>query len=160
MTAPVIRLDPMTEDEFAPFIVGAVRAYAKEQEITGRYDPEDSIRFSRGEYLFHVPEGLETENTFFYTIRDEESGERAGSLCLLLRRRARGMETYVFEIVIDEDKRRRGYGRATMIAVREWAKEHGTDSIGLHVFGHNAAARALYGSLGFGETDVMMVLPL
>jgi ribosomal protein S18 acetylase RimI-like enzyme len=61
---------------------------------------------------------------------------------------------------VDEDERRRGYGRAIMHATAGWAREHGTASIGLHVFGHNTAARELYTSLGFRETNVSMQFDL
>ena len=36
----------------------------------------------------------------------------------------------------------------------------GWDSVGLHVFGHNKTARALYSSLGFYPTNINMTLKL
>jgi ribosomal protein S18 acetylase RimI-like enzyme len=36
------------------------------------------------------------------------------------------------------------------------AREKGVEKIGLHVFGHNAAARALYQKVGYIETNVNM----
>ena len=69
-------------------------------------------------------------------------------------------EAFIYDIVIDEDRRGRGYGRATMLACVARARELGAQSIGLHVFGDNAVARGLYTSLGFVETNVQMSLPL
>jgi len=40
--------------------------------------------------------------------------------------------------------------------LEKFAKERGVEEISLHVFGSNAAARAMYTKLGFGEVDVVM----
>ena len=45
--------------------------------------------------------------------------------------------------VIDEAHRRQGYGEQAMLAAEVQAKALGYDTIALHVFGHNHAARAL-----------------
>jgi ribosomal protein S18 acetylase RimI-like enzyme len=160
MDAPAVTLDPMTEDEFVGFIVWAVRDYAAQHTRTGKWAAEDALRFAKGEYLLALPNGLQTQDSYLYTARDAVDGERVGSLWLMLRRRGGAMETYVYNIVVDEPKRGRGYGRALMRESVRWAREHGTTSVGLHVFGHNTAARALYTSLGFQETNVSMQLPL
>jgi ribosomal protein S18 acetylase RimI-like enzyme len=47
-----------------------------------------------------------------------------------------------------------------MLAAIEKARELGADTVGLHVFGHNAPAYALYRSLGFVETNISMSLEL
>jgi ribosomal protein S18 acetylase RimI-like enzyme len=47
-----------------------------------------------------------------------------------------------------------------MIAGARRARELGAQTMSLHVFGFNTAARALYGSLGFVETNINMSLPL
>ena len=38
-----------------------------------------------------------------------------------------------------------------------WAHEHGCAGVMLHVFGYNTAARELYRSVGFEETNVIML---
>jgi ribosomal protein S18 acetylase RimI-like enzyme len=63
---------------------------------------------------------------------------------------------WVWNIVIDEQKRARGYGRKTMILAEELAAARGATSIGLNVFAHNSVARHLYQSLGYEETSVQM----
>jgi ribosomal protein S18 acetylase RimI-like enzyme len=47
-----------------------------------------------------------------------------------------------------------------MLAGIEKARAMGAETVGLHVFGHNEPARALYRSLGFAETNVSMSLKL
>jgi ribosomal protein S18 acetylase RimI-like enzyme len=63
---------------------------------------------------------------------------------------------WVWEVLIDEDFRRRGHGRQAMLLAEELALAHGASTIGLNVFGHNRVARNLYSSLGYGETSVQM----
>lgn len=160
MDSPAIVLDPMSDEEFAEFVVWAVRDQAAHHIRTGRCAPDKALTYAKGEYLLALPDGLATEGSYLYTARDAATRERAGFLFLMLRRRADAMETFVFNIVVDEGKRGRGYGRAMMRASLSWAREHGTASVGLHVFGHNTVARELYTSLGFRETNVSMQLEL
>lgn len=56
-------------------------------------------------------------------------------------------------LVIDREHQRHGYGRAAVLAVLErLRREHGCPSAALSYSPDNAAARALYRSLGFVET--------
>ena len=59
---------------------------------------------------------------------------------------------FVYNIAVEEDQRRKGYGRAIMAAGERWSRDHGAATIGLHVFSHNHGARALYEQLGYVET--------
>ncbi|WP_125806804.1 N-acetyltransferase [Actinoplanes sp. ATCC 53533] len=58
------------------------------------------------------------------------------------------------------DVRRRGYGRAIMLAAERWCHDNALRSIGLRVFAHNTGARALYEQLGFTETSRNMTKDL
>ncbi len=56
-------------------------------------------------------------------------------------------------LVIDQARQRKGYGRATALALMQrLLKTEGCCSCALSYSPHNAAARALYASLGFVET--------
>ena len=46
--------------------------------------------------------------------------------------------------------------RAAMIAIEDEVRQLGIDRIGLHVFGHNRGAWALYDQLGYEVTNVNM----
>lgn len=54
-------------------------------------------------------------------------------------------------LMVAEDYRRRGIGRALMQAAETWAREVGVRKIELHVFPYNTAAVALYESLGYQQ---------
>jgi RimJ/RimL family protein N-acetyltransferase len=52
-------------------------------------------------------------------------------------------------LMVASGYRRQGIGRALMDAAEDWAREVGVRKLELHVFPHNAAAIALYESLGY-----------
>ena len=92
-----------------------------------------------------LPDGLSTVDTCFWVIEDD--GRRVGTIFLGIR----GGEAWLYDIVIDEAERGHGLGRAAMLALEDEVRALGHDSIGLNVWGGNAVARGLYGSLGYAE---------
>jgi ribosomal protein S18 acetylase RimI-like enzyme len=56
---------------------------------------------------------------------------------------------HIIFIVVAPEKRRRGVGRTLFKAVEDWAEDYGAQQITLHVAAQNAAAQALYSSLGY-----------
>jgi ribosomal protein S18 acetylase RimI-like enzyme len=77
-------------------------------------------------------------------------------LAVLRFRRAiwtEGLECYLAELYVVPDRRRRGLGRALMLAAIELARERGADSMDLNTAEQDVAARALYESLGFSRTE-------
>lgn len=63
-------------------------------------------------------------------------------------------EGAVTNIAVHPNARRRGYGRAVTAELLRLASERGIKSVFLEVRESNAAARALYGALGFSECGV------
>jgi ribosomal-protein-alanine N-acetyltransferase len=63
-----------------------------------------------------------------------------------------GCEVDLLRLVVDPDLRRRGVGRLLLDAVLEDARRRGVARVSLKVRVVNAAARALYGRLGFQAT--------
>lgn len=173
-------LEPMTDEEFAAWIVPAVMNLAADHARAGRYTPEDALKAAKTEFFVLLPNSLATEGQYLYTVRDADADanavrsaeagteadadrdgrERVGSLWIHLRRKAGRPEAYVQDIIIAEHLRGQGYGRATMHAAAQRGRELGAESMGLHVFGHNKPAQALYASLGFVATNITMTMPL
>jgi RimJ/RimL family protein N-acetyltransferase len=52
-------------------------------------------------------------------------------------------------LMVAQDARRQGVGRALMAAAEDWARRVGVLKIELHVFPYNEAALALYDELGY-----------
>ncbi len=63
---------------------------------------------------------------------------------------------WVWDVMIADGFRGRGYGRQAMLLAESLARAEGASTIGLNVFGHNEVARNLYSSLGYRETAIQM----
>jgi ribosomal protein S18 acetylase RimI-like enzyme len=160
MSTPKITLEPMPEDEFATWLLPSVRDLAAENVKCGRWAPEEALEMAKVEFRTMLPDAVHTRGQLLYTVRDTASGTGVGTVWIAMQRKANRPEAYIYDLVIGEEYRGRGYGRAAMLAAIERARELGAESVGLHVFGHNRVARELYASLGFVETNIQMSLPL
>jgi ribosomal protein S18 acetylase RimI-like enzyme len=56
---------------------------------------------------------------------------------------------FIYDIEIHAASRRRGFGRAAMLAAEHLARESGINELALNVFGFNESAKALYDSIGY-----------
>ena len=90
-----------------------------------------------------LPDGLSTANHHFFVGMVD--GERVGTLWLATERPM----AFVYDVVVDEDQRRRGYGAGLMRAGAVWARARGAHALGLNVFGYNRGAKTLYDRLGY-----------
>lgn len=105
-----------------------------------------------------LPDGLATAHHDLWIAVDDD--QPVGVLWLFTKSRATGPESFIYELLVHADKRRRGYGRAIMLAALDVCRRRGVVSVGLNVFGHNAPARELYDSLGFAVVSTSMKLTL
>ena len=80
-------------------------------------------------------------------IEDERVLGYVGMMCVL-------DEGQIINVATHPDSRRRGVGRALMIAIEQSAKERGIVFLSLEVRESNAAARSLYSSLGWVECGI------
>jgi GNAT superfamily N-acetyltransferase len=71
-----------------------------------------------------------------------------------------GTDCWLEDLFVREAARGGGLGRALAQAAVELARERGCARVQLDVAEDNAAARRLYGSLGFGSATLMLTLPL
>ncbi|MEO9324583.1 GNAT family N-acetyltransferase [Nocardioides sp. C4-1] len=142
----VLTLEPMDDATWRAWEEQEVEAYAAERVASGE-SPEQAARVSRESHAELLPDGLGTEHHHFFV--GTVDGERVGSLWLETARPT----AYVYDVVVDEARRRRGHGAALMRAAALWSREHGHHALGLNVFAHNHGARALYDRLGYRVTE-------
>lgn len=83
----------------------------------------------------------------------EHDGEVVGFLyCYLERRRTRDpFQVLLYEIEVDEDRRRQGIGRALVEALEAWMREH--DVAEVWVLADNPGAEAFYAACGFAPSE-------
>jgi ribosomal protein S18 acetylase RimI-like enzyme len=98
---------------------------------------------------------LDTPDQYLYSIKDA-AGANVGILWFAARHRNGERSAFVYDVRIDNQFQRRGYGLQAFHALETVARDMGITTIGLHVFGHNTAARALYEKLGFVTTNLIM----
>jgi len=114
------------------------------------------VERSRQEFVKYLPKGLETPNNDVCTLVDPESGRGVGMIWYAYQPESTRPYWFIFDFSIDPEQRRHGYASQALTALEQRAREQGIQSIELHVFGHNTAARALYEKMGFEITNINM----
>jgi ribosomal protein S18 acetylase RimI-like enzyme len=154
----MIRLVPMTENEFEIYLEKTIPEYAADKTRAGDWSEEEALERSRKSYNQLLPQGVKTENNYLFRILLEESGEKIGMIWM--KHEVPRPLGFIFDIVLDESQRGKGYGKQTMLALDEFAAGLGIEEISLHVFAHNPPAMKLYNRLGYEITSQNMTKKL
>ena len=149
----------MSDAEYDSWDIHSRLNYAAEKEKEG-LSPEDARAESEKSFARHLPQGKNTQDQHIYAVTRAESGEVAGHLWWGMRNHGSKKIPWIFDIELRAEFRGQGLGRATMELAQADVKAKGFDRLGLHVFGHNKVARALYESIGFETLNVVMVKEL
>jgi len=155
MLPAMVTLPPMTPEVWARWRTASVLAYADDKVRIGAWPSEGAVERSEREYAALVPDGQATPGQEFRSIVND-AGVVVGALWFGPSDAIGRGQAFILDIEVDQAFRGQGYGRAALVALEALARELGYDAIGLHVFGDNEAARALYRSAGYVETDVTM----
>ena len=148
-----VRLESMTEDQYRPWRADAEAHYARSVAASGR-SAQAAARDAADTYTRLLPDGSATPGHHFWYAYDGD--RQVGHLWIKVTHDT----AFVYNVAVEPDLRRRGYGRAIMLAAERWCHDNALTSIGLHVFAHNTGARALYEKLGFAETGRNMAKDL
>ncbi len=151
---PDVTLRPLLADEFGAWLRRSAGEYAGDLESQGM-PVGDAERQANEGMAASFPGGVLAEGHEVMHIV-AESDVVVGYLWIGRDLSHDLGAWWVWDIVIDADKRGRGLGRAAMIAGEQLARSQGAQSLGLSVFDFNSAARGLYESLGYEETSVKM----
>jgi ribosomal protein S18 acetylase RimI-like enzyme len=150
-----VELVRMTQEQYEAWLPGEVAGYAQEHVRTGRWAAADALRLSREEHEKLLPQGSATPDHHLWSIVRSSDLAPVGMLWMGVvhtpTRRA-----FVYNIEADPGFRRHGYATQAMLRLEDEARRLGLESIGLHVFGHNTAARPLYEKLGYVPTNINM----
>ena len=76
---------------------------------------------------------------------------------LALRERKGRRSAFIYDFVIREEHRHKGYGAQTLANVDRTVEKMGASRIGLNVMGYNHVARALYEKHGYEITGIGMM---
>ena len=151
----MFELAPMDDATYEAWRGASEREYGEEKVKAGNWPAEDAARLSREAFDQLLPSGRATAG---HEIRAMVSdGEKVGHAWWTIEDREAGRVAFIYDIAVDPAHRRRGYARLALAEIETWAREHGCAGVMLHVFGYNTPARELYRSVGFEETNVMML---
>lgn len=148
------KLIPMTQTEFDAFLERIIPEYAADNVKAGYWDESEALEKSRKETNGLLPQGLQTENHYLYTVYDED--QAVGIIWMRANVNRPTKSGFIFELWVDERFRGKGYGKQAMLLIEEKAREMGLQSIGLHVFAYNDVARSLYEKLGYEASSLNM----
>jgi GNAT superfamily N-acetyltransferase len=154
MTSPAVRLEPMTDDQYARYRLRAEDSYAEGIHGSGAMSLAAARTKSAEDYARLLPDGLATEGNRLWTAYDGD--EEVGVLWLAFTDTDEGVSAFGFDFEVREDLRRHGYGRAIMQAAEQVCRELGVVRVGLSVFGDNLGAQALYEQMGFRVSAIQM----
>ena len=153
-------LAPMGAAYYARWRETAAADYAQDNIAAGRWPASGALERSRREFDELLPQGLATPEHFLFEIRDAQGGATVGSIWFAIVERGGDRHAYVYDVAVDPPQRRRGHALRAFEALEPRVRALGLSRIGLHVFGHNPGAQALYRRLGYGVTGINMVKQL
>lgn len=138
----------MTAPEFDAFIESTVGRYANQYTAAGIWSAEHAEAGLRKELLKLLPQGLATPDQHLLSI-ESSFGRQVGHLWLNAPVEDGASEAFLCDVVIFDEFRGQGLGRAAMRAAEQWLKDRGSTTVSLHVFVANHAAMHLYETLGY-----------
>jgi ribosomal protein S18 acetylase RimI-like enzyme len=154
--AAVVVLVPMSAAAFAGYVEAAVAGYVEDNVASGRWPEEGALARSRTDFDASLPQGLQTPGNYLLEIRIAATGLTVGSIWFAVQEKHGLRTAFVHDVEVRPEYRRQGHVTAAFQALEPLVRDLGLPSIGLHVFGHNAGAQALYGKLGYEVTGVNM----
>ncbi len=152
------KLIPMTQPEFDEYLKHLIPDYAADNVRAGYWDESEALEKSRQQTESLLPQGLQTKDHYIYSLFDGD--QKVGMIWLKANPDRPGKDGFIFDVLVDEQFRGRGYGKEIMSLIEEKAGELGLKSIGLHVFGYNKVAKHLYESVGYEVSSLNMIKKL
>lgn len=154
----MIHLKQMLECDFDSYLAWAIADYAKDKVAAANWQPDEALEKSGASFKASLPEGLNTKGNHFYSIFHKN--QKVGMIWFAEDNSSQKATAFIYDFVISETQRRKGFGSAALKAVEQEVKKLGIKTIDLHVFAHNKAARQLYEAVGYKVTNITMTKQL
>jgi RimJ/RimL family protein N-acetyltransferase len=164
----MITLEAISPTEYKTWLTQAIRDYADNKVRSGNWDAPDALDRSAAEFHRLLPDGPATPDNFVFSLMASNASAKAaedaapvsvGVLWFALPPWKPPI-AFIYDLLIYEPYGRHGYDAEALQALEEKVKEMGLDTIGLQVFAHNTAARALYEKAGYVVTNINMAKKL
>ncbi|HKH57940.1 MAG TPA: GNAT family N-acetyltransferase [Rubrobacter sp.] len=155
-----VRLVELDEATFQEYKKHLVRDYAADKVRAGAWSRAEAESNAAKDLDGLLPEGPVTRNHLLFAATDDSIPAEVGIVWFALTDSGVGRSVWIYDLFIHENFRRRGYASQTLSLVEQRAAQLGATSVGLHVFGHNKGAQALYKQQGFNTTSITMAKPI
>jgi len=149
-------LHSMRPAAYAAYLEAAITAYAEDKTASATWPRAPSMDLSQKVFQDLLPQGLATPENHLFEILVHEGGPTVGYLWFAVLEQHGARSAFIYDVKIEEQHRRQGHAERAFLALEPYVAALGLADIGLHVFGHNAAAQALYRKLGYAVTDINM----
>ena len=150
----MVEFEPMRRDEFSDYWKYSVESWARDMKKAGFLREDVSYEESKEQMKKFTPDGIDTKGHYFMHLVCD--GERVGTIWFEIRERD-VKESYLWDIIIQEDQRGKGYGKKSIVKLEEFVKRRGAVRVSLNVFGYNTVARNLYRKAGYSEASIIMI---
>ncbi len=108
-TATSVRLEPIREPEYEAWLAQSMVEYAEEKVQAGNYHPNEALQRAEQEYRELLPQGPATPGQHLFSIVDAITGDKVGVIWFAERPRGPRLEAFIFDLMVLEPFRRRGY---------------------------------------------------
>lgn len=140
-----VSLEPMNDAQCEAFLEACLAPYIADRAEADFVSLAEAEQFARGQHARILPQGRLTVGHRF--LRIMAGAEPVGGIWIYTDPQRR--EAFLYNIMIEPDRRRQGFATAALTAAEELLRSEGCRVLGLNVFATNAAALALYHRLGF-----------
>ena len=147
-----VRLVKLEDAPYREYRENLIRAYAADKVRAGAWSQTEAESRATKDVDGLLPQGPNAHNNFLFSVRDESA--EVGIVWFALRDSGVGRSVWIYDIIIHEGFRRRGYASRTLELVEDMAKKLGARSVRLHGFSHNHGAQALYEKIGYTATSL------
>ncbi|WP_420211745.1 GNAT family N-acetyltransferase [Burkholderia aenigmatica] len=156
----MLQMRPMTASEFHAYRTRAIDGYARDLVSSGQNAVEDATSRARSCFDTLLPDGLRTSGQTLVVLIDGASGDAVGDLWYAIVPEGPNRTLFIYDLDIAPSRRRQGWATRALEALDAEARQYGVTEIGLSVFNHNAAARALYRACGFVPITTTLIKPV
>ncbi len=149
----MVHLEPKFGSNVRSWLSSMWTDYLDQLLEAGFSEREASLNIERNKSSLFV-DGVPNDDQRLFDVMDDDV--LVGSLWLAKMDDQGAHEWFVYDVVIDQAFRGRGFGRSTMQAAEDYVRSQGGTKLTLNVFGPNLVARGLYESMGYSVLAVGM----
>ncbi len=149
----MLKLEPMTDEDFAAFLRKAIPEYAYDQMRAGNWTAEEAAGRARAEFQQMLPNGPQTPNAGLRTILDEK-GYKIGMLWYYIEANRSRKTAFLIDFFMFPEGRRKGYETQVFELFEAEVRAQAVERIELQVFTEKTELVQLYRENGYQETSV------